>query len=35
MIGDKMVAAHRLRGSKAPGVTSYDPDQIVRVWRKE
>ena len=35
MIGDKMVAAHKLRGSKAPGVTSYDPHQIVKVWRKE
>jgi len=35
MIGDDVVAAHRLRGSKAPGVTSYKPDAKVRVWRKK
>ena len=34
MIGDKMVAAHKLKGSKAPGITSYHPDQMVKVWRK-
>ena len=35
IIGKKMVAAHKLKGSKSPGITEYDPDQIVRVWRKE
>jgi hypothetical protein len=35
MIGEELVAAHRLRGSKAPGVTSYKPDAKVRVWRKK
>jgi len=35
MIGDNIVVAHKLRGSKAPGVTSYHPDQEVRVWRKK
>lgn len=35
MIGDELVAAHRLRGSKAPGMSSYKPDAKVRVWRKK
>ena len=32
-IGENIVAAHRLRGSKSPGVTSYNPDDQVTVWR--
>lgn len=35
MIGNDFVVAHKLRGSKAPGTTSYSPDQMVRVWRKK
>ena len=35
MIGDRMMAAHKLRGSKAPGMNSYKPDQQVTVWRKK
>lgn len=35
MIGPNMVAAHKLRGSKAPGVSSFKPDDKVRVWRKK
>jgi hypothetical protein len=35
MIGEDLVAAHRLRGSKAPGVTHYKPDAKVKVWRKK
>jgi len=34
-IGANMVAAHKLRGSKAPGVSSFKPDDKVRVWRKK
>ena len=34
MIGDRMMAAHKLRGSKAPGMNSYHPDDMVKVWRK-
>ena len=34
MIGENMVAAHKLRGSKAPGMNSYHPDDMVKVWRK-
>ena len=32
-IGENIVAAHRLRGSKSPSITSYDPDDQVTVWR--
>lgn len=35
MIGNDFVVAHKLRGSKSPGITSYKPDQKVRVWRKK
>lgn len=35
MIGNDFVVAHRLRGSKAPGVSTYKPDDTVRVWRKK
>ena len=35
MIGDNFVVAHKLRGSKAPGVSNYKPDDKVRVWRKK
>ncbi|NBT46630.1 MAG: hypothetical protein EBT07_02255 [Actinobacteria bacterium] len=35
MIGNNFVVAHRLRGSKAPGVKEYKPDESVRVWRKK
>ena len=35
MIGSNFTVAHRLRGSKAPGITDYKPDQTVRVWRKK
>ena len=35
MIGDRMMAAHKLRGSKAQGMNSYKPDQQVTVWRKK
>ena len=34
MIGKRFTVAHKTRGSKAPGMSSYDPDQIVKVWRK-
>ena len=33
-IGERMMAAHTLRGSKAPGMSSYHPDDMVKVWRK-
>ena len=35
MIGDNFTVAHKLRGSKAPGVSMYKPDDKVRVWRKK
>ena len=35
MIGENFTVAHKLRGSKAPGITDYKPDQTVRVWRKK
>ena len=35
MIGNDFVVAHKLRGSKAPGITSYHPEQEVKVWRKK
>jgi hypothetical protein len=35
MIGNDFVVAHKLRGSKAPGVSMYKPDETVRVWRKK
>ena len=35
MIGNRMTVAHKLRGSKSPGVTQYDPEEKVRVWRKK
>jgi hypothetical protein len=35
MIGNDFVVAHKLRGSKAPGVSTYKPDETVRVWRKK
>jgi hypothetical protein len=35
MIGNDFVVAHKLRGSKAPGVSMYSPDEKVRVWRKK
>jgi hypothetical protein len=35
MIGNDFVVAHKLRGSKAPGVSTYKPDDKVRVWRKK
>ena len=35
MIGNNFVVAHRLRGSKAPGITDYKPDDKVKVWRKK
>ena len=35
MIGNDFVVAHKLRGSKAPGVSMYKPDEKVRVWRKK
>ena len=35
MIGNDFVVAHKLRGSKAPGVSTYKPDDTVRVWRKK
>lgn len=35
MIGNDFVVAHRLRGSKSPGVSTYKPDETVRVWRKK
>jgi hypothetical protein len=35
MIGDNFTVAHRLRGSKSPGITDYKPDQVVKVWRKK
>jgi hypothetical protein len=35
MIGNDFVVAHKLRGSKAPGVSMYNPDEKVRVWRKK
>ena len=34
MIGNDFVVAHKLRGSKSPGVSMYHPDDKVRVWRK-
>ena len=35
MIGNDFVVAHKLRGSKSPGVSTYKPDDKVRVWRKK
>jgi hypothetical protein len=35
MIGNDFVVAHKLRGSKSPGVSTYKPDEQVRVWRKK
>lgn len=35
MIGNDFVVAHKLRGSKSPGVSMYKPDDKVRVWRKK
>jgi len=35
MIGENFTVAHKLRGSKAPGVSMYKPDDKVRVWRKK
>lgn len=35
MIGSNFTVAHKLRGSKSPGITDYKPDQIVKVWRKK
>ena len=35
MIGNDLVVAHKLRGSKSPGVSMYKPDETVRVWRKK
>lgn len=35
MIGNDFVVAHKLRGSKSPGVSMYRPDEKVRVWRKK
>jgi len=34
MIGKRFTVAHKTRGSKSPGMSDYDPDQIVRIWRK-
>ena len=35
MIGNDFVVAHKLRGSKAPGVSMYSADDKVKVWRKK
>ena len=35
MIGENFTVAHKLRGSKSPGITDYKPDQVVKVWRKK
>lgn len=33
-VGESIFVAHKLRGSKAPGMSSFEPDKQVAVYRK-